>query len=779
MISKTISHYKILKKIGEGGMGVLYKARDTSLNRIVALKFLPPHLTKDESTRKRFIFEAQAASALDHPNICNIHEINETADGQLYICMAYYEGVSLKERIDKGPIPFDEAIKIFSKIAQGLKTAHEKNIIHRDVKPGNILITDKGEVKIVDFGLAKLAGEKLTESVSTKGTIAYMAPEVIRGSKADNRADLWSLGVILYEMITGHLPFRGEYPEPLIYSIVNEEPKSLSHYLKDVSNLLQTIIDKLLKKDPTERYQQMSELLFDLKSLIKEDRIVVIKPWPAFIQQLARKKAYLYAGFAILLVILVLMIARPYLFPEPLEGTRIAILPGESIISDPEQERFNVSMTEELITKLGQVRGLMVKGSYSSRQYMGTTKTTSQIAAELGVHYILQIASAIVDDQVFLKPRLLDAIKDEYILMQEYKRNIKNILGLQGLIAKEIVDLIGVELTAQEDTLLSEEREVNPETYALYMDGMYNINKKTPDGLVKGIELLRQAVEKDPTEPLAHAHYALGLSEMTHTPMPIPGAAEIINESALKALELDHNLAEAHLALAMVKIYDERDIIGAGQSYRRALELKPDLPLALYHYAYYQILIGNYEEGPRLLKRAIEVEPLSHIYPAQLAYLYYFLGEYDKTIDYAQKSIELEPDDSQIPYLLGIGYAGKGMYEKAIELQKRSVELSPYWEWGLAHTYAVAGYSEEALKIAKKLEERNDIWDTWGLAAIYAALGDADKTFYWLNQAEQRGHIWIMWMGRVGKCPPNCTYWGAFKDDPRYRELAQKLNFPE
>jgi serine/threonine protein kinase len=774
MIGKTFSHYKILKKIGEGGMGVLYKARDTSLNRFVALKFLPAHLTKDESTRKRFIVEAQAASALDHPNICNIHEINETPDGQLYICMAYYEGVSLKEKIDKGPIPFNEAIKIFSKIAQGLKTAHEKKIIHRDIKPGNIIITDKGEVKIVDFGLAKLAGEKLTESFSTKGTIAYMAPEVIRGSKADNRADLWSLGVMLYEMITGHLPFRGEYPEPLIYSIVNEKPKSLSHYLKDVPELLQTIIDKLLKKDPTERYQQLSNLLFDSKSLIKEDRIVVIKPWPAFIQLLSRKKAYLYASLAILLVILFLMIARPYLFPEQREEIKIAVLPMESIISDPEQERFNVSMTEELITKLGQIRGLLVKGRFSSRQYIGTTKTTSQIASELGVHYILENSSAIVDDQVFLKPRLLDAIKDEYILMQEYKRNIENILGLQGLIAIEIADKIGVKPTAVEETRLSVKRAVNPETYKLYMEGMYYLNQKTPDGIEKGMELLRQAVEKDPTEPLAHAHYALGLSEMTHSPKPIPGAAEKINESALKALELDYNLAEAHLALAMVKIYDDRDIIGAGQSYRRALELNPDLPLALYHYAWFQLLLGNYEEGPRLLKRAIEVEPFSHIYPLQLAFMYYFLDEFDKTIEYAQKSLAWEPDDFHTLFVLGAGYAGKSMYDKAIAVQKRSVDLAPYFEYGLAHTYAISGYKEDALKIASKLKKRNDIWDTLGLAIIYSAIGDADKMFYWLDQADLRGHVWIMWIGR-----PSDIYFGAFKEDPRYQDLAQRLNFPK
>jgi serine/threonine-protein kinase len=305
------------------------------------------------------------------------------------------------------------------------------------------------------------------------------------------------------------------------------------------------------------------------------------------------------------------------------------------------------------------------------------------------------------------------------------------------------------------------------------MDGMYYINKKTPDGPVKGIELLRQAVEKDPSEPLAHAHYALGLSEMTHSPMPIPGAAEIINESALKALELDHNLAEAHLALAMVKIYGDRDIIGAGQSYRRALELNPNLTMALYHYAWYQLLIGNYEEGPRILKRAIEVEPLSHIYPSQLAFMYYFLGEYDKTIEYAHKSLELEPDDSHILFVLGAGYAGKGMYDEAIEVQERSVELGPFWEYGLAHTYAIAGYKEDALKIAGKLKKRNDIWDTLGLAIIYSAIGDVDKMIYWLDQADLRGHVWIFF---IGFCD---IYFGAFKEDPRYQDFAQRLNFPE
>jgi serine/threonine protein kinase/Tfp pilus assembly protein PilF len=771
VIGEIIFHYEILEKLGEGGMGVVYKARDTSLNRLVALKFLPSHLTKDESTRKRFIVEAQAASALDHPNICNIHEINETPDGQLYICMAYYEGKSLREKIDKGPIPFDETIKLFSQIAQGLKTAHEKNIIHRDIKPGNILLTEKGEVKIVDFGLAKLAGVDLTKTTSSKGTAAYMCPEQIRGQKVDHRCDIWALGIVLYEMLTGHLPFEGEYPEPMMYAITNTEPKPLSDYLKNGPEYCQNIIDKLLKKDPDERYSDISEILFDFKNQIKTDDFVELKSKPALKKTARRKNIYAYISVIVVLVLLYLL--KPYFLQKQSEEIKIAVLPAESIGGNPEQERFNVSMTEELITKLGQISGLRVTGGFSSKQYLGTTKTTPQIASELDVQYILQISSSIDEDQVYLKPRLLDAKMDEYILMQEYKRNIKNVLGLQGLIVKEITDKIGVKPTADEEARLSEKREVNPETYRLYMDGIYYIYQKTPDGLVKGLELLRQAVENDPNEPLAHANYALGLCEMAHSPKPMPGAAKTINESALKALEFDNNIAEAHLALAMVKIYSERDIIGAGQSYRRALECKPDFPQALYHNAFYQLLMGNLEEGSKSMKKAIELEPLDPFYSSEMALWYYVCEDFDNAMEYAEMAFALDPNDSHTLFILGEVLAAKGMYDKAIEVQKIASELNFYFEFSLAQTYALAGKVDEAYKIAEKIEERNDIFDTWCLAVIYGALRDADNMFFWLNQAEQRNHVWIMWIRRGD------VFFGAFKDDPRFQALLEKLNLPK
>jgi serine/threonine-protein kinase len=558
-IGQNLSHYQILEKLGEGGMGVVYKAQDTSLNRLVALKFLPANLTEDISTRKRFIVEAQAASALDHPNICNIHEINETDDGQLYICMAYYDGESLRQKIKKAPLTFEESLDIFFHIAQGLKAAHEEKIVHRDIKPGNIIITDKGEVKIVDFGLAKLAGEKLTESISTKGTIAYMAPEVIRNLPEDHRVDLWSLGVVLYEMLTGHLPFKGEYPEPMMYSIVNEDPKLLSEYLNNVPELLQNIIDKLLKKNPDERYQNLSDLLVDLTSFVKEDDSVMMKTKPAIVKLFLRKKAYLYGSIAILVTILLLIFGKPYLFPERSDGNTIAVLPLESITQDSEQEWFTDGMTDALITELAQISGLRVISRSSSMQYKGINKAPPQIAIELGVKYLVDGSVVKMDDLIKVSVRLIDAYEDEYIWAKEYEREFIKILGLQGEIAQTIASQIKVKLTPQEETRLDITRSVNPETYELYMKGMYHLNKRTPAGLEKGMAYLNQAVEKDPTEPLAHAGLSLGYSIMAHTPKPIPDASRLSKEAALIALELDDNLAEAHLALAMVRIYGEWD----------------------------------------------------------------------------------------------------------------------------------------------------------------------------------------------------------------------------
>ena len=769
MIGKTISHYKILEKLGEGGMGVVYKAFDTALNRNVALKFLPSHLTKDEPTRKRFIVEAQAASSLDHPNICNIHEINKTPDEQLYICMGYYKGESLRQKIKKGPIPLNEAVNIIFQIAQGLKRAHEEKIIHRDIKPGNILITEKGEVKIVDFGLAKLAGVHLTQSTSSKGTVAYMCPEQIRGEKVDHRCDIWALGVVFYEMLTGHLPFRGEYPEPMMFSIVNEEPPPLSQYLTDFPESLQLIIDKLLKKDPNERYLNISDMLVDLESLLKESGLVVIKMRSSITRLLFRKKSYLYGIAAIFIMILLLILAKPYLFPKRSVGNSIAVLPLESITQDAEQEWFTDSMTDALITDLAKVSGLRVISRSSAMKYKGTNKTPPEIAAELGVQYVIEGSIVKMGDQVKISARLINAPNDEYLWAEEYERGFSNILGLQGEIAQAIASKIQVKLTPQEETLLAVSRSVNPEVHELYLKGMYHLRKYTPDGFANGLRYLHQAVEKDPEEPLAHAGLAIGYSIIAHTPSPPPGAMLKSKEEGHKALELDESLGETHLAVAMAQIYGDWDKEGAEKSYKRALELNPSLAEAYNQYAWYLLLIGKEDEAIKSLKQAQEVDPLTSAYPAWLGMLYFWLERNDEAIEEALKSLELVPDFPIALMALGSVYAVKGMFEEAIEAHQKVGAISLDWKWCLGQTYALAGRRDDALAVVTELESQPKVWYTWGLAEVYTALGDKDEAFYWLNEAYKQRHPYIQWIWRNPSLKP-------LRNDPRFADLAQRLN---
>ena len=748
-IGQNLSHYQVLEKLGEGGMGVVYKAQDNKLKRLVALKFLPSLLIKDESTRKRFTIEAQAASALDHPNICTIHEINETEDDQLYICMAYYEGESLRQKIKKGPITFEESLDIFYQIAQGLKTAHEEQIIHRDIKPGNIIITNKGEIKIVDFGLAKLAGEKITESISTKGTIAYMSPEVIRGLPEDHRTDLWSLGVVFYEMLTGHLPFRGEYPEPLMYSILNEDPKPLSHYMNNVHEILEDIIGKLLKKDPLKRCKEISELLIDIEPLIAMGSIASIKTKPETIKSHLRKKAL-----------------------ERSQGNSIAVLPLDNITNDAEQEWLTDGITDALITELAQISRMRVISRSSSMRFKGTTKSPPEIGEELGVHYLVDGSLVEFDNSIKISVRLIKAPDDEYVWAQQYDRKFKNILSLQSEIAKSIASQLKVKLTPEEEAHLAAPREVNPETYELYMKGMFHLNKLTPEGIGKGLTYLHQAVDQDPKEPLAHAALAIAYNLIAHGASPIPDALSRAKAATLKAIELDESLAEAHLALTMVKTFDELDWVAAAHSNKRTLELNPNLALAHYWNGYLLRIPGNLEEGYAEMIRAKQLDPLNPVYPADLGTMYYQDGNIDESINECLKSLEINPAFPQAYHILGCAYAVKEMYEEAITANKKAGESSLDWKWGLGHTYALIGEREKALAVIAELEAQPMVWYYWGIAEIYSGLGDNDKAIQWLEKCYQHHHPFIQWIRRYRN-------FESLKNDPRFIDLSRRLNLPE
>jgi serine/threonine protein kinase len=749
MIGTTIGHYQILEKLGEGGMGIVYKALDTKLNRFVALKFLPAHLTQDESTRKRFITEAQAASALDHPNICTIYEINETTDGQLFICMAYYAGESLRQKLKRGPIPFNQGIFIVAQIALGLKAAHENGIIHRDIKPGNILITEKDYIKIVDFGLAKLAGMEMTKSTSSKGTAAYMCPEQIRGQKVDHRCDIWALGVVFYEALTGHLPFEGEFPEPMMYAIVNHEPLPLSKYLDDVPNKLQDIICKLLEKDPSDRYADTLEIVDDLQSQMDWDASKLIYSKPSFNKTISAS------------------------IPQPREGIKVAVLPVESLarVTD-EQDWFNEAMTDEVITKLAQISGLRVTSRSSSIQYKKSDKSTPQIASELDVQYLVEASSLKIDGQVKIKAKLIDAIKDEYIWVEEYEGALRNIIELQGQIAKEVAKQVRIELTPQEESRLSKKREVNPETYEMYMKGMYHLNKFTPDGIGKGLSYLQQAVDNNPDEPLTHAALAIAYCLVLHGASPIPDALSRAKTAALKAVELDDTLADVHLALTMVKTFDEMDWRNATISIKRTLEINPNLALARYWYGYLLRIPGHFEEGYAEMTRAKQLDPLNPVYPADLGMMYYLDGRFDEAIDECHKSIEINPQFPQAHQIIGYAYAAKGMYEQALEVQRKIGEFGLDWKSGLGYTYALTGQDKNALEVIAELEAQPFIWYMWGIAEIYAALGENDKAIEWLEKAYDQHHPFIQWIRRY-------RHFKSLDNDPRFINLANKLNLPE
>ena len=771
MIGETISHYKIIEKIGSGGMGDVYKAEDTRLQRIVALKFLPPGLIRDDDARQRFVYEARASSALDHPNIGAIYEIGED-DGDFFIAMAYYEGKTLKDKIDQGPLEVKEAVDTTIQILKGLAKAHSKDIIHRDIKPANILLTGDNQVKIIDFGLAKLKGSTmLTKTGTTMGTVSYMSPEQAQGGNVDHRTDIWSVGVMLYEMLAGETPFKGDYEQAIMYLIMNEEPEFITKVRSDVPKQIERILEKALAKNPEKRYQTMEEMLEDLSTIYEEVR--EIRPGSSSGFRLGRKqRKHLYRTLAVALMVTVFGI---YLWQSKIaeaSPVSIVLLPLKSITQNAEQEWFTDGMTDALITDLAKISGLRIISLASAMQYKGTKKTPPEIAAELGVQYVIECSIVKIAEQVKISARLINAITDEYLWAEEYERQFSNILGLQGEIAQTIAGQIQIKLTPHEETRLAATRSVNPETYELYLKGMYHMNKYTPEGIENGLAYLHEAVEKDPADPMAYAGLALGYELIAHTPSPPPETESQARAATLKALELDESQAEAHLANAMLKIYHDWDRTGAEQAYQRTLELNSSLALAHGHYAFFILISGDEEKALAESNLAQALDPLAPIYAAWQGWMYFWLERNDEAIEEALKSLELVPDFPVGLYVLGCAYAAKGMYEEAIAAHRKAGEISPDWKWGLGQTYALAGRTDEALSVAADLENKPRMWNTWGLAEIYTALGEKDKAFHWLEAAYKQHHPYIQWMWR------NPSF-KSLRDDPRFIDMAQRLNLVE
>ena len=650
MIGKTISHYTILEKLGEGGMGIVYRAQDTTLDRVVALKFLSQHLTSDPTEKERFYLEAKAASALNHPNITTIYEIQDH-DNQLFIAMEFVEGQTLKELIEQEPLPMKRVLDIAVQVCEGLAAAHEKGIVHRDIKSENIMLSPKGQAKIMDFGLAKVRGTtKLTQAGSTLGTAAYMSPEQARGEEVDQRSDIFSFGVVLYELLTGQLPFKGEHQAAIAYSIMNEEPQPVVRYNNKVSVDLERIVFKALAKDKEERYQHIDDLLADLRRERKSLEYVktTTLAQPVETQKPLKKRMIplVLAGLAVL----ILIVGYFALFnkKEPESGRKmLAVLPFENL-GAPEQEYFAAGITDEITTHLAKVGGLGVISRTSVLQYKDTKKTVQQIGKELGVQYVLEGTllwdKSGVSNRVRINPQLIRVKDGTHVWAESYDRVLEQIFALQSDIAEKVASALNITLLEAEQRYIAAKPTENLEAYEYYLRGKDYTNRHYGERDAS-IKMYEKAVEIDPTFALAYASLSVEHSFMywayhDRTDQRLNKAKEAVD----RALELKPDLPEAHRALGYYYYWGSWDYDRALEQFAIAQKGQPNNSDLLAAIGYVQRRQGKFQEAVTNLKKAVELDPRSSDNAEEVATTYRFMRKYAEAESYLDRAISLAPD---------------------------------------------------------------------------------------------------------------------------------------
>ena len=740
MIGKIVSHYKILEHLGSGGMGVVYKAQDLKLDRPVALKFLPPDLTRDPDAKQRFIHEAKAASTLQHTNICVVHEIDETPDGQMFICMEYLEGETLKNKIERGPIKVDEAVNIALQVAKGLTTAHGHGIVHRDIKPANIMIRSDGVAKIVDFGLAKLSGRTLlTRAGSTRGTVAYMSPEQTHGESVDQRTDIWAMGVVMYEMLTERNPFAGDYEEAVIYRILNEDPEFVTKIRPEVPTRLDHIVERAIAKDPARRYQTVHEFSVDLEAVSGEH--TKARRGKAIFGRLGRRQRKAVAR--VLPVAIVLIAVIGYFLTRGVSGSgpvSIVLLPLENITDDKGQEWFTDGMTDALITNLARIGGLRVTQRSSAMRYRGANKSASEIASELGVSYVLEGSVLRFADHVKITIRLIDALTNNYLWAEEYSRNFTELLALQGEVAKAIAAQVQVTLTQKEQNLLTQEKPVNPKAYEAYLKGNFLCYKLTREAMGTALQYYELAVEIDSTYAPAYAGIALvwgGRAQMGYVPMSV--AAKEGEWAEAKALALDSSLAEVHYMVGVRRAWLEWNWDGAMQSLRKSVELKPNLAEAHAYFSHLLFILNRPDEAMEHIEEALKLDPFNPLIQSLYAMDLMYVRRYDEVIRLLRKTLEINPGEPVALSTIRSAYHQKKMYDEALDAWRLSYEARGDREaiQALNHGRAEGGYSRALQNLAEMFIERSkrSYVTPWQVATLYTRAGMKEEALDWFEKA--------------------------------------------
>ena len=832
-----LGRYEIRSKIGAGGMGEVYLAQDTELDRMVAIKILPEALASDPQRLQRFVQEAKAASALNHPHILTIHEIGTTANSR-FIATEFIDGETLRQHVNAG-MKLSDILETAIQICGALSAAHSAGIIHRDIKPENIMVRRDGYIKVLDFGLAKLTeprGSTTDTEAPTKamvntgagtvmGTANYMSPEQAKGTHVDARTDLWSLGAVLYEMITGRVPFHGETPTETVSLILQKEAAPLTRFTNEVPAELERIVTKALTKDREERYQTAKDLLIDLRNLKRKievdaeiERTVAPELRPsvstgggqsvtptgsggvaattsAKTAHSASSAEYIVSGIkqhkvAVAVIASLVLIAvgagvigmSAYLRARNSEVAieSIAVLPFVNQNHDPDSEYLSDGVTESIINSLTQLPSLKVMARSSVFRYKGKEADPMAAGKELGVRAVLTGRIMQRGDSLTISTELLDVRDNKQLWGEQYQRKVSDLLAVERDIAREITGNLRLKLSGPEQSRVVKHYTENPEAYQLYLKGRFYWNRRTEEGARKGIEYFQLAIDKDPTYALAYTGLAdcysiLGTSYNVASLSPseaIPKA----KSAATKALEMDDTLAEAHTSLAYIRLNYDWDWAGAEREFKRAIELDPNYANAHHWYSHYLMAMSRPEESLAESKRALEPDQLDLVMNIHLGWHYIYAHQYDLAIAQFRKTLEMDPNYGLTHWYLGQAYALKGMYAEAeTELLKAKylLQQNVAVEADIGYAYAASGKGGEAKKVIDELKQssKQRYISSYYLALIYTGLGEKDSAFEWLENAYRERSDLLIYL----KVDPRLD---SLRSDARFAELVRRVRLP-
>jgi serine/threonine protein kinase/tetratricopeptide (TPR) repeat protein len=814
VIGKTVSHYKILSALGKGGMGVVYRAEDIRLGRTVALKFVPESLANDRAALERFQREARAVSALNHPNICTLHDIDES-DGRPFLVMECLEGQTLRDRIAKG-LTMEEVVDIAIQVIDAVDTAHSRGIVHRDIKPANIFLTNRGQVKMLDFGLAKIVGtagtvseasqmataaldELMTSPGSTVGTVAYMSPEQARAEDLDVRTDLFSFGVVLYEMVTGAVPFSENSVAMTYMAILQNTPVPPSRLRPEASGEMERIIGKALEKNRDLRYQSASDLRADLKRLRRDsgsDRmgslisqtLPSVAPAPpersSSVRQTAavpaaetsapaRKPPSAMARRTIAAAALVAATAGWYFFLREKPLDTLAVLPFVNVGGDQSTEYLSDGITESIINNLSQLPQLSVR-SFSAVAHFRDKEVDPQASGnELKVRAVLTGRLVRRGDEYSVSAELVDVRGNRQIWGSQYTRKMDDILSMQEQISREISEKLRLQLTGADKQRLTRRQTVDPAAYQLYLQGRYQWNKRTLDGLQQSIDYFQQALAKDPQYAQAFAGQADAYALLADfNVLPAREVLPKVKSAAAKALQLDDTLAEAHTSLAWAQFHD-LDWAGAEREFKRAIELNAGYPSAHSWYGELLMAQGHSDRAQEEMTRAYQLDPLSPVLSLALGYRFYYARQYAQAIEQCQKVLSMDASFVPAHVYLGRSYQQKPSLPEALAEFKKALQISEGDTNELAalgQAYAVAHQESEARKILDQLKERSQqtyVQPMW-IAVIHVGLGEKDQAFDWMQKAYDDRSAWLVYL----KVDP---LFDPVRNDPRFADLLRRV----